>query len=192
MRTKLFVQFICLCALITGALVWHYWPAGENWSAATLATLAALALTAEFLGYLLPRAASSSISFIPYLSTVLLVPNASALATIVAAASIAELSRRRDFLKSAFNVCQLALAYGIALAAYRLVGGQSLFALQHLTVAEVTVAIGLPMTIAYLIVFALNGFLVSCVIALSSNARTLQIWRENHLTNVGLDILAVP
>jgi putative nucleotidyltransferase with HDIG domain len=48
------------------------------------------------------------------------------------------------------------------------------------------------MTISYLVVFAMNGLLVSCVVALSSNARTLQVWKENHLINFGLDILSVP
>ena len=165
---------------------------GENWSGATLVTLAVLALIAEFLGYLLPRGATSSISFIPYLTTVLLVPNFAALVAIVAAGSIAQLSKRKDSLKLLFNCCQLALTYGIAIGAYTLLGGVSLFKLNHLSVAEVTVAVGLPMTIAYLTVFALNGLLVSCVVALSSNGKTLQVWKENHLTNFGLDILAVP
>src|SRR5689334_7256934 len=99
MRAKTFVQFICLCALIVGAVVWRVAPAEQNWNVATLATLSALALTAEFLGYLLPRAAWSSISFIPYLSIILLVPNFSALVAIVTTASIAELSKRREGLK---------------------------------------------------------------------------------------------
>ena len=192
MRAKLFVQFICLSALVSSALVWHFAPSGDDWSGGTLATLAALALTAEFLGYLLPRAASSSISFIPYLTTVLLVPSFSALLAIVGAASIAELSRRREGLKSLFNICQLALAYGLAILGYRSLGGTSLLDIRTLDVAAVTVAVGLPMVFAYLIVFALNGFLVSCVIALSTNTKTLHVWKENHLTNFGLDILAVP
>jgi putative nucleotidyltransferase with HDIG domain len=34
--------------------------------------------------------------------------------------------------------------------------------------------------------------LVSCVIAITTGARTLHVWKENHFTNIGLDILAVP
>jgi putative nucleotidyltransferase with HDIG domain len=192
MRTKSFVKLICLCALLAGALAWHTLPAGDTWNAPTLATLAALALTAEFLGYLLPRAAWSSISFIPYVSIILLIPDFSALVAIVATASIAELSKRREGLKTLFNISQLALAYAVALLGYKALGGQSLFDLRNDGVAVVTVAVGVPMTAAYLIVFTLNGFLVSCVIALTTGARTLQVWKENHLTNIGLDILAVP
>ena len=192
MRAKTFVQFICLCALIVSALIWRIAPAEQQWNAATLATLSALALTAEFLGYLLPRAAWSSISFIPYLSIVLLVPNFSALVTIVATASIAELSKRREGLKTLFNISQLSLAYGTALLGYLALGGSSLFELRNHGVADVTVAVGVPTTVAYLIVFALNGFLVSCVIAITTGARTLHVWKENHFTNIGLDILAVP
>jgi putative nucleotidyltransferase with HDIG domain len=192
MRTKPFVKLICLCALLAGALAWRTLPAGEAWNAPTLATLAALALTAEFLGYLLPRAAWSSISFIPYVSIILLIPDFSALVAIVATASIAELSKRREVLKTLFNISQLALAYAVALLGYKVLGGQSLFDLRNDGVAVVTVAVGVPMTAAYLIVFILNGFLVSCVIAITTGARTLQVWKENHLTNIGLDILAVP
>jgi putative nucleotidyltransferase with HDIG domain len=192
MRTKTFVEVICLAALVIGAVAWRLLPAEQDWNAATLVTLATLALTAEILGYLLPRAAWSSISFIPYLSTILLVPNFSALATIVLTASIAELSRRREGLKAVFNVCQLALAYGIALLIYCKLGGVSLFSLREHGVADATVAVGLPMTFAYLVVFALNGILVSAVIALTTGGRTLQVWKENHLSNIGLDILAVP
>ena len=192
MRTKPFVKLICLCALLAGALAWRTLPAGETWNAPTLATLAALALTAEFLGYLLPRAAWSSISFIPYVSIILLIPDFSALVAIVATASIAELSKRREVLKTLFNISQLALAYAVALLGYNVLGGQSLFDLRNDGVAVVTVAVGVPMTAAYLIVFILNGLLVSCVIAITTGARTLQVWKENHLTNIGLDILAVP
>jgi putative nucleotidyltransferase with HDIG domain len=192
MRVNTFVQLVCLCALALGALVWHFYPADDQLTGATLLTLAVLALTAEFMGYLLPRGATSSISFVPYLTTLLLVPNFSALVAVVGAGSIAQLSKRNPAVKRLFNCCQLAVAYGCAIAVYRLLGGQSFLQLTHLSVADATVAVGLQMTVAYLIVFGLNGLLVSCVIALSTQAKTFQVWKENHLTNFGLDILAVP
>jgi putative nucleotidyltransferase with HDIG domain len=192
MRAKTFVQLVCLCALITGAFVWRVLPPPADWSSGTLATLAALALTAELMGFLLPRGAAASISFIPYVTTVLLVPNFAALVAIVGVGAIAELSRQRNSLKFLFNCAQQILTYGGAIAAYHYLGGISLFNLRHLSVAEVTIAIGLPMTLAYVIVFALNGFLVCRVIALSTNAKTLQVWKENHVATIGIDVLAIP
>jgi putative nucleotidyltransferase with HDIG domain len=48
------------------------------------------------------------------------------------------------------------------------------------------------MLAAYSLTFALNGLLVSGVVALSIGERTLKVWKENHSTTVGLDILASP
>jgi putative nucleotidyltransferase with HDIG domain len=192
MRVKVYVQLICLTALLLGALVWHFFPVDSQTNIPVLVTLAVLALTAEYMSYLLPRGATSSISFVPYLTTVFLVPNAAALIAVVATGSLAQLAKRKDSLKLLFNCCQLAVVYGCAIGAYRLLGGRSFLELTHLSVAQATVTVGVQMTLTYLIVFGLNGLLVSSVIALAGNTRTLHVWRENHLTNFGLDILAVP
>src|SRR5207302_1248267 len=68
----------------------------------------------------------------------------------------------------------------------------SLFELRHLDVAGVTVAIGLPMMVAYVVTFALNSLLVAQAIALSTNGKVLQVWRENTATTIGIDVLAAP
>jgi hypothetical protein len=177
MRVKVYVQLICLSALLIGALVWHFFPVDPESNISVLITLALLALTAEYMSYLLPRGATSSISFVPFLTTVFLVPNVAALIAIVAAGSMAQLSKRKDGLKLLFNCCQLAVSYGCAITVYRLLGGQSFFALTHLGVAQATMTVGVQMTLTYLIVFALNGLLVSSVIALAGNTKTLHVWR---------------
>lgn len=192
MRTKSFVQFVCISALLVAALVWQYLPAGNAWNLATLCTLATLALTAELMGFLLPRGAAGSISFIPYLTIVLLVPNFAALVAVVSAGAIAELSRKRNALKFLFNCGQQVLTYGAAIVAYRTLGGVSFFDLRDVGVADVTMEVGLPMTVAYFFVFALNGLLVCRVIALSTNVKTIHVWKENHVATIGLDILALP
>jgi putative nucleotidyltransferase with HDIG domain len=174
------------------ALVWHLVPAGATSNGATLWTLAALAVTAELLAYLMPRDSTASIAFIPYIATVLLVPNPTALVAIVGAAALAQLARQRNMLKFFFNCAQVTLTYSGALLAYHYLGGTSLFELRELSVADVTRAVGLPMTVAYLIVFALNGLLVSQVIALASDSKLLHVWKENNIATIGIDILALP
>jgi putative nucleotidyltransferase with HDIG domain len=192
MRTKTYAQFICLSALLMGALVWHLVPAGATSSSAALWTLAALAVTAELLAYLMPRDSTASIAFIPYIATVLLVPNASALVAILGAGAIAQLARQRNMLKFFFNCAQVTLTYCGALLAYHYLGGTSLFDLRQLSIADVTRSVGLPMTVAYLVVFALNGLLVSQVIALASDSKLLHVWKENNIATIGIDILALP
>jgi putative nucleotidyltransferase with HDIG domain len=192
MKANRFVHLVCLLALFAAALLWQHFPPAGDWNFGTIATLAALAITAELMGFLLPRGASGSISFIPYMTTVLLVPNFAALGAIVGSRAVIEIVRGRGALKIAFNTAQLLLTYSVAIATYVMLGGVSLFALRSLGVADVTLSIGVPMMVAYVITFALNTLLVSCVIAISSNGKTFQVWRENNASTIGIDILASP
>jgi putative nucleotidyltransferase with HDIG domain len=192
MRVKTYVQLVCLTALIEGAVIWHWFPGADQWNVGVLLPLAILALIAELLGYALPRAATGTISFVPYIAIVLLVPDFSALYSVVVAACIANLSLRKGALKLVFNCAQYAITYGTAILVYRGLGGQSFLSLTHLTVANLTVAVAVPMTVSCLVVFLLNGLLVSSVVALSTKTKTLQVWRENHLTTSASDVLAVP
>jgi putative nucleotidyltransferase with HDIG domain len=192
MKANRFVNLICLLAVFAAVLLWHQAPPASGWNFGTIATLAALAITAELMGFLLPRGAAGSISFIPYMTAVLLVPNFAALGAIVGSRAAIEIARRRSIIKITFNTAQLLLTYSVATSAYLLLGGVSLFDVRSLGVADVTLAIGLPMMVAYVITFALNTLLVSCVIALSSNGRTFQVWRENNASTIGIDILASP
>jgi putative nucleotidyltransferase with HDIG domain len=192
MRVNSFVRLVSLLAAIAAICLWRVYPPTADWSVGTIATLAALALTAELMGFLLPRGASGSISFIPYMTTVLVVPNFAALAAIPAVRLIAEISKKREPRKALFNVAQLTLAYSSAILIYNALGGRSFLELRDLTIAETTFMVGLPMLVAYSVTFATNTILVSCVIALSTGERTLRVWKETNNSTVGLDILASP
>jgi putative nucleotidyltransferase with HDIG domain len=192
MKANQFVRLICLLAGTAAIVVWRLYPPAADWTIGTVGTLAALALTAELMSFLLPRGATGSISFIPYMAAVLLVPNFAALAAIPAARLLGEIAKKKELRKTIFNVAQLTLAYSLAIVAYNWLGGRSLFDLRTLSVAEATVTVGLPMLAAYSITFAVNGLLVSRVIALSSGERTIRVWRETNHTTIGLDILASP
>lgn len=192
MKPKYFVQLICLLGVIATALLAHVAPATGDSSLATVVTLGVVALTAEFMSFLLPRGAGGSISFIPFMTAVVLVPNAGALIAIVGARAVVEFARRRAALKFFFNIGQVLLTYALAILVYRALGGRSLFELRALTVAQLTVAVGLPMMVSYVVTFAMNTLLVAQVIALATNGKLLQVWKENSLTTVGVDILASP
>lgn len=191
-RANSFVALVSAAAGIAAVSLWFYAPPSQQPEFGTLAVLAAIALTADFMTYLLPRAARASLSFIPYMATVVLVPNFGALGAIVCTRVIAEAAERKGPAKAIFNTAQLVLSYSLAICLYRAAGGVSLLGLRALSTAQVTALVGLPMTLAYVVTFALNGFLVSCVIALSTNGRTLQVWKENSAGTLGIDILASP
>ena len=181
-----------MLALVASAALWLVAPPSGDWSFATVATLAAFALTAELIAFLLPRGASGSIAFVPYMTAVMLVPNFAALLAIPAARFLGEAAQKRDPKKTLFNIAQLTLAYSLAIVVYRALGGRSLVELQGVRVAEVTVLIGFPMVAAYFITVVVNTLLVSRIVALTTGAHTLQVWRENNTATISLDILACP
>jgi putative nucleotidyltransferase with HDIG domain len=192
MKIRVYVQIVFLLALVTGASLFLVYPPSDSSNFTTLGTLTALAVTAELLSFLVPGGMTGSISFIPYITALLLAPDAFAVLAIAVAGAIANLSRDKRALKLIFNCSQLALTYGIAIFIYRYLGGVSLFKLHELSVAEATLVVGMPMTVAYLVVFLLNGLLVSQVVALSSNTKAWQVWKESSASTIGLDILALP
>jgi putative nucleotidyltransferase with HDIG domain len=192
MRTNVFIQLTVLLAAALATCVWTYAPPEPGFQLATVVTLGLLALTAELMGFLLPRGATGSISFIPYMTALMLVPNFAALLAIGGAHAVAEVARRRGFRRAFFNCGQILASYSAAILVYRILGGQSLFAFADATAAITTIAVGFPLTAAYAVVFTLNTLLVSHVIALTTNGRTIQVWKDNNSTTVGLDILALP
>jgi len=192
MKTKGYVQLVTVTAVLTTAVVLRWYPGEAQSTFTTLGTLGALALTADLLAFLLPGGMTGSISFIPYITAVILAPDIYAVFAVVACGAIAQLSRDRSLQKFVFNCSQLAITYGCTVVVYRALGGVSLFSLREMSVAEATLAVGRPMTIAYLVVFLLNGVLVSHVVALSKNTTAWGVWKESNISTIGLDILALP
>ena len=192
MKTNSFIRIVCALAVASAFALWMYAPPSADWTFKTVGTLAVFALTAELMAFLLPRGASGSIAFVPYMTAVMLVPNFAALLAIPAARFIGEAVKRKDPKKTLFNVAQLTLAYSVAILAYRGTGGQSLFDLKGLSTTELTVAVGIPTLTAYFITIALNTLLVSFIIGLTSGERTFKVWRDNCLATIGVDILAGP
>ena len=111
---------------------------------------------------------------------------------IVAAGALLQLSRDKRVLKLIFNCSQLAVTYGARDRSLSSSGGVSLFELKDSSVAEVTIVVGLPMTVAYLVVFLLNGLLVSQVVALSTNSKPGRSGRRAAHRRSDLDFLALP
>jgi putative nucleotidyltransferase with HDIG domain len=192
MKANNFVKLVCALAIAAACVLWRVAPPSGDWSLGTIAILTAFALTGELIAFLLPRGASGSIAFVPYMTAVMLVPNFAALLAIPAARFLGETAQKKDPKKTLFNIAQLTLAYSIAIIAYRALGGRSFVELTKVKVADVTVLVGLPMVAAYFITVVVNTLLVSRIIAITTGARTLQVWRENNTSTIGLDILACP
>src|SRR5260221_239466 len=176
MSIKSFIQLICVLAAVASVMLWGVAPPPSDYSVGTVGVLAALALTAELMVFLLPRGATGSISFITYMTAVLLVPNFAALAAIGLANAIAEIAKRRGVIKFAFNTAQLIVTYAIAIAVYRQLGGVTLLALTHTSAADATLKIGIPLIDAYGIVVTFYTMLGQSTTSTLQSLRSRSAW----------------
>lgn len=192
MRVRSYVGSICGVSLISAFALYQETPGIPTTAVATLATLGFLALTAELLAFVLPRGARGSVAFIPYMATVLLVPSFAALVTIAAVKTLAEIAGKRDRQRQIFNIAQLTFTFAITILIYRALGGVSMLRLHGLTIQAITMRVGAASFVAFVCSFILNTLVVSRVIGLSTGVSTLQVWRDVHLSTIGLDILASP
>src|SRR5262245_31214893 len=104
--TRAYVASVCATALVLSAGVAAWGPAAQPGTRNAVLLLAALAVIAEALTFLLPHAASGSIAYIPYLASVLIAPDWTTAAAVVAVRIGTESVQRRPVDKQLFNVAQ--------------------------------------------------------------------------------------
>ena len=186
--------YIAGVIVIATAITW--WTVGVSQTVPhaiqAVALLAVLGLVAELLGFALPRSAGGSLSFIPYLAAVVIVPRWEVPVGVAILRLLLDLAARRSPEKALFNGAQHAVSQSAALAVYVALGGQSLLLLREYSLSSVTSSVGFAAIAAFSVALATNSLLVSIAVALSTNAPVRRIWRENSLATIGLDITASP
>lgn len=183
---------VALAALASGAL-FVVAPVLPEKGAIAVLLLSVLAILAEALSFLLPRAAArGSIAIVPYLAMAVLVPNWLAIVAVTAVKAVSAVMDRKPVLKATFNAAQLALSLSAAILIFRTLGGHSLFEIQPATLSNVTRVAGGPALIAFAVSYFLNTTLVCTVIALESGGSVWGVWREMKLATFGLDLLISP
>jgi putative nucleotidyltransferase with HDIG domain len=155
--------------------------------------LCALAITAELLSFLLPRAATGSIGFIPYFAAAVVVPSWPSVACVIAVKTVGELWTRRTPIKAVLNVSSHALMELVAIAVYTGLGGVSLRLIPELRdLTHVTRIAGVPALIAFAVAHVANNLIVTGAIASSSGRSVRTVLQDNHRATLGVDFLAAP
>lgn len=157
-----------------------------------IVVLCSFALVADLLLFLLPQGASGTISFIPMLCAVLVVPSWYTVVGIAIEKAIAESARRAEFEKAVFNIAQTALSVGAAVLAFQYLGGSSFMTLRQESIFQITRVNGLAAFAAFVAFFVSNNSLVSAVIAVATSGRISSVWKANTLTTIGIDIISSP
>jgi hypothetical protein len=192
-RTHTYVAAVSVGAIAAGIGVYLLSP--ETSSADMIAALymSGMGILAHFMLYKLPRGGHGSVAFVPFLAAALIAPTWISVVAVVALVIVVEgILRRRHAIKALFNVAQASLALSLGIAVFLLLGGRPLPELVHMPLLAASASNILP-TIALIIVFfATNSFLVSGVIAISSDVSLLHIWKKNTLATAPYDVLASP
>ena len=133
----------------------------------------------------------SSITFLPLLASVQLFGPAGGIALIVPTMTFVEfIVRRKDLTRGTFNVAQAVVGTTVAGAAFTILGGQALHALEDPGIASQLI----PFMVFGLLFLAVNHAAVSLAITLSQGLPFRRVW-DQVLSNSGArlnDILISP
>lgn len=156
--------------------------------------LCALGITAELLGFLLPRAATGSIGFIPYFAAAIVVPKWPSVVAVILVKASVEIWSRRPVIKAALNISAHGLGEVVAVLVYLSLGGISLREIPNLLdLAHVTQVAAVPALIAFLTASIANNLIVTGAIALSTERSVSEVLRANKSrVHLGLDFIAWP
>lgn len=155
----------------------------SNWLVATIC-MASLAVISQLLAHAIGQTTTGSISSIPYLAGIVLVPNWRFVLAVLLVEILSAVQRRRPFIKSLFNVAQGVLACAAATLVYLALGGISLMTSSALRAVAYFCAVAT--------FFAVNSLSVSGVVAISESRRLPSVWRQVTRGALLYDVLASP
>jgi putative nucleotidyltransferase with HDIG domain len=189
---RVYVGAVVVSAICAASAVYALAPSAPADSTVAVLLLSVLALLAELLGFLLPRAARGSLSFTAYVAMGILVPAWPALVGVLAVRAVTATAARAPLHKSLFNMAAYVLALAIEILTFKALHGVGLLSIAPTTLRHVTLVSGGPGTVAFATSYLVNTILVSGAIAMESRASIVTVWRDLKLATVGLDLLVAP
>jgi putative nucleotidyltransferase with HDIG domain len=183
-RTKAVVVVAFVAAAICLLVVARIELGLDDESLSAAGYFALIGVLAQALAYRLPKAGQGNISFVPFLSAVVVAPTASVVVAVGLAVALVETMQRRDGLKALFNISQYSLAVAAAIIAFHLAGGQRFVAGPAPSM--------LPLALASAAFFAVNKCSFSAVVAVSSRRPFTEVlWQSTHGV-LAYDLFSIP
>lgn len=145
---------------------------------------AAMGLMTQALLFSMASGTNASISFLPFLTCVVLYPSWITVLLVASAVSLMELRQKKPNIKRAFNIAQYAVATAGATIAYLIFGGLPLSVERGFHI--------LPIGAAVAVFMVANTGLVAAVIALHNEQNFLDVWRQNTKGTILYDLVAIP
>src|SRR5262245_58582267 len=103
-KTQIYVASVTIAAALWAALSYAAAPGVRPGMLSDALLLCSLAVTAEFLSYVLPKAATGSIAFIPYFAAAIIAPNWTSVLGVVVVKTGVEIWRRKPVIKAVLNL----------------------------------------------------------------------------------------
>ena len=191
-KTQAYVTSVAVVAAIWAALNYRAAPGVHAGMLTDALLLCSLAVTAEFLSYVLPKAATGTIAFIPYFAAAIVAPHWTSVLGVVVVKIGVELWRRRPVLKIVLNVSAYALMQLVVITVYTGFGGVALRDLDRLSLAQATRQAGFQALAAFALAMVAQNLIVLGAIALDSGRSMRALLRQNQGSTAGMDLLAVP
>ncbi len=181
----IYVYTLVAAAVASLAFAYQYAPSvrGDLLVGAALLTLIGF-VGAWLGGYRIKQSSGGEVSFIPYLSAIVLYPSWTTVALVGLGAAVSEATRKKPGVKRAFNIAQLVLAASAAMWVYTLLGGQAL------QIDKTFHA--LPHTAAVVAFLFVNTFSVATAISLAEDKPVLKTWYEGNVAGLAYDTVAIP
>lgn len=182
--TTYYVEAVAVLAVAVAAftLVQYGVPTQDEIVAA--AFFALVGGLAHSMAYRLPRGGFGSISFIPLLSSVAVVPGFATVAGTCVAILSVEAIRRRETIRGVFNTAQFTLASGVAVVVYGAAGGEPM------SIEGVRNVI--PFVAGFSAFFLVNAFAFAGVVAVSTHQKPVSVLVRAISGAVIYDICAIP
>jgi putative nucleotidyltransferase with HDIG domain len=191
-KTRVYVACVGIAAAVWAVITYREAPGFRPGLLSDALLLCSLAITAEFLSYLLPKAATGSIAFIPYFAAAIVAPNWTSVLGVVLVKAGVEIWRRKPAIKAVLNVSAYALMQNVAITVYTGFGGVGLRELDKLSLAQVTRETGIQALAAFALAMLTQNLLVLGAIAIDSGRSMRTLVRENQGSTAGIDVVAVP
>jgi len=146
--------------------------------------LAAIAVFGTLTSYRIQSNTAGAVSFIPYLTAVVLYPNWATAGVVGTAALLGELVKPKLGIKRAFNVAQIVFASCVSSYMYVRFGGLPLQSKPDFNV--------LPHIAAIVSFLCINTASVAAAISLAEGRNLFRTWIEGNSAGLVYDIIAVP
>lgn len=186
MNTSVIAYVYAIVAVAAAALVgtFLYLP-GVDWGLAGGAVaLTLVAFLGAIFNYRVQGNTFGEVSFIPYLTAIVLYPSWLTIGIVGLGALVAEVIKPKSAIKRAFNVAQIVLASAASVWVYKLLGGVSL---------QVESSFRAFPHIAAVVVFLLvNTFAVAAAIGLAEGKSIIKTWSKGNAAGLVYDIIAIP